>query len=256
MMNLDFSEQVAVITAGASGIGAATAKLFGSSGAKVVIVDIDQSGGAALAEHLAASGADAQFVLANLTRPDEASRVMQQVMARFGRLDILVNGVGGVAGGGHGALLHELTEAQWDGTLDLSLKSMFLSLKSALPCMIASKGGAIVNVASRAGMHVSVAASPVYSAAKAAMIHLTRVAAVTYAQHGIRVNAVAPGLTMTPMFAGGFENEQLEGLIGRAPIARIIDPSEPASAIAWLCSDAAAMTTGHTVPIDGGYDAL
>jgi len=256
-MELRFDGKIAIVTGGASGIGQAVAEAFAVSGARVIVTDINESGGAAVAKRLRDSGAEADFVPADMTNDHDVSALVDAVTTSNGGLDILVNVVGGAAKGDRpGIMLHEESEALWDETMALSLKSTFFGMKYAITYMLANGGGAIVNIASLAGLHVELTGTPAYGAAKAGVIHLTRTAAVMYGKHGIRINAVAPGLTLTPNVAAALTEKAKAEIMGRYPIVRGIAPSEQASAVLWLASDHAAMITGHILPVDGGQNAL
>lgn len=256
-MDIRFDGKVAIVTAGASGICEAAVRAFAAAGATVVISDLDEARGTALAAELRGGGAAAEFVRTNATLEADMAALVEGTVARHGRLDVLVNGVGGSArGDGPGRLIHEVDQAQWEGTLQLSLTSAFLGTKYAVRAMLENGGGAIVNISSRGGMHVVLNGSPAYGAAKAAILHLTRTAAVQYGKHNIRVNCVAPGLTLTPLVERSLSPEARAGMIAAFPIQRFCETTDHASAILWLASDHAAMITGHTVPVDGGYDAL
>jgi NAD(P)-dependent dehydrogenase (short-subunit alcohol dehydrogenase family) len=254
MSNGRFGGKVALVTGGASGIGAATVEAFAQEGAAVVIADINDAAGEAYADRLRAEGRQAVYIHVDVTRSDEVAELVERTVASFGELHCAANIAGGMTGGDSPRnSVHGTEERAWDGTIDLNLRSTWLCLKYEITHMLEHGGGAIVNTASLAGMVVARVASPAYSVAKAGIIHLTRMAAIAYAEQGIRVNCIAPGLTETPAALRLLSDEQ------RAPrmhaIPRMVKPEEQASAILWLCSDAAAMVTGHTLPVDGGWAA-
>lgn len=253
----DLVDKIAIITGGASGIGAATAKLFIEAGAWVVIADIQDQRGEALAMAL---GDQAIYQHADVTQEADVQALVQQTMQRFQRLDCMINNAGGVGGGG-GALA-ELTLASFDLTLNVNLRGAFLGMKHAIPVMQQQGKGAIVNTASVAGLRTGYAGHA-YSAAKAAVIQLTRTAAMEVGVSGIRVNCVCPGGIATPIFgkAFGLSNEQadqtLPALQAFLPtmdqaLLRAGLPEDIGRAILWLASDASAFVTGHALVVDGG----
>jgi NAD(P)-dependent dehydrogenase (short-subunit alcohol dehydrogenase family) len=248
-----FVDKVALITAGASGIGWCTAQVLGAEGARIAIVDIDETAGRAAVQRLQRAGVDASLVAADLSQPARIQEVIAEVLGRFGRIDILVNNVGA---GRPGGTIVDQDEADWDWTFNICLKSAWLGMKHVLPSMVARGSGAIVNLSSLAGTRVAPNSSPAYAAAKAAVVHLTRFAAVQYAPHGIRINVVAPGLTATPAVMQALNEEERVSIIkGLHAVPRLVRPEETAATIAFLCSEESSMITGHTVPVDGGWSA-
>ena len=244
--------KVVLVTGASSGIGAATARTFAQAGGRLVLADIDESGGRAMEKALQESGAEARFVRADVTRGDEVEAMVAFAVDTFGGLDCAANVAGGMLGGDRpGLAIHETDEAAWDGTTSLCLRGVWLCLKYEVLHMMAHGGGTIVNVASVAGMLATRDSSAAYAVAKAGVIHLTRTAAASYAKHQIRVNAVAPGLTATANVRKNLSGEQL--IPSGHMIKRMAEPEEQAQAMLWLCSDASAMTTGHVLPVDGGW---
>lgn len=244
---MSFEGKVALVTGGASGIGYATAEAFAALGASVMIADRDEVEGAAAAARMGAS-----FVPCDITKPDEVEQMVAATVATFGGLDMAANVAGGAGAGDRpGNTIVDTTEEQWDGTMSVNLRATWLCLRAEIGYMAGAGGGAIVNVASVAGFLGDSDSSVAYGVAKAGVIHLTRMAAVEAASQGIRVNAVAPGLTATPAVVRAF------GKVTPVPrdhlIQRPVRPEEQAAAITWLCSEAAAMVTGHTLPVDGGW---
>jgi len=254
----DFASTVALVTGAADGIGRATADAFAHKGAAVVIADIDNVNGPLAAQAIRDRGGRALFVRADTTQADDTRAMVQSAVDEFGGLHIAVNNTGNTAGGDHAGLrIHEASEQQWDGTINVSLRSTFLSMKYELAHMVENGGGSIVNVSSIFALVVCAEFNtPAYAAAKAGVQHLTRLAAVNYAGDNIRVNAVAPGITATPGVIRDLPSEadrkELESL---QPIARMVLPSEQAMAILWLASQDAAMVTGQVLPVDGGWSA-
>jgi len=235
------------------GNGRATAVRFAKEGAKVFAVDLSRQ---ALKETVRRGGKGIQTFLGDATKSRSVSAMVKACLKRFGRIDILVNNVGGSASGG----AVELSEEGWDRQLDFNLKSVFLACKHVIPVMQRQGGGAIVNIASASGIRWSGSAQVGYAAAKAGVIQLTRVTAVQYAPEGIRVNCVVPGQLHTPMVevrlarqrAGGDVRKLLQERQKRIPLGFAGDGRDTASAVLFLASDEARFITGAEVVVDGG----
>jgi 3-oxoacyl-[acyl-carrier protein] reductase len=245
--------RVAVVTGGASGIGRATALLFASSGARVFVGDynpIPEN------EHAFASAGIVQSVC-DVRREEQVEGLIDHAAREGGRLDILVNS----AGVGLVKQITDVTETEWDACLDTNLKGAFLACKHAIRRMRAGAGGAIVNIASNAGL-LPRAHDPVYSVSKAALVALTRSLALCHARDRIRVNAICPGpVAATRMMDADLDQAPdreaaVQNLIAASPLARahgrMITPVEVAEAVLYLVSDASLMVTGTAVAIDGG----
>ena len=253
MSNATLDGKVALVTGGCSGIGKATVLAFVNCGAKVVISDVDTEAGHAFVAELRGGGAEAIFVRADVTQAAQVEALIKTALAAFGRLDIAHNNVGG---GTPNPSLTELTEAEWDWTFDLCLKSTWLYMKHEIPLMIEQGGGAIVNTSAQAGQVVTEKASPAYSAAKAGVIHLTRHAAVTHGKYNIRINSVSPGLTATPAVTASMTEPQIADMADQChPMARMATPQELANVVVWLCSESASFVNGVNLPVDGGWAA-
>jgi NAD(P)-dependent dehydrogenase (short-subunit alcohol dehydrogenase family) len=248
----DFSHKVALVTGGAAGIGRATALAFGRAHARVLVSDIDETRGEAVAAEIRAGGSEAVFQRADATSDTEVAALIRRAVDAWGRIDCAHNNVGFSWGGN----ILDTSIEDWDRTLDISLKAPFLCMRHELPIMIAQGSGTIVNTASMAGVRYSAEANGAYSAAKAGVIHLTRYAAMTHAKDGIRINAVSPGLVRTEAVAKFMSEEQQRAYAGQAQaIGRPVEPEEIAEAVLWLCSDAAAMVTGENIHVAGGMQA-
>jgi NAD(P)-dependent dehydrogenase (short-subunit alcohol dehydrogenase family) len=237
------NDRVALVTGAGSGIGRASSIAFAKAGARVIAADLDRHGGAETAR-LGPGGAIA-FVEADLTREGEAEALIGECVARFGALDFLHNNAGVT---GEPALLHELAEAEWDRVFAINARAAWQCMKHAIARMREHGGGAIVNTASVAGGH-GFRRLAAYCASKAALGALTRVAAAENAAHGIRVNAVEPGMISTPMTGSPATG-------GPEPTGRMGDAAEVAQAVVWLCSDAASYVNGASLVIDGGWTAM
>src|SRR5262245_485186 len=243
-----FDGKVVVVTGAAAGIGAACARRFVREGARVVLGDIDAAGAGALARELDAGRGVAAAEAVDVADAAAVEALVAAAVARFGRLDAMVNN----AGIGSVGRAPELPLEEWRRTLAVDLDSVFYGCRAAIPRLRASGGGAIVNTASVSGLagdHLL----PAYNAAKGGVVNLTRAIALDHAREGIRCNAVCPGATETPMSAAILANEALSAEFRRLiPIGRIDRADEVASAVAFLASDDAAYITGVMLPVDGG----
>jgi NAD(P)-dependent dehydrogenase (short-subunit alcohol dehydrogenase family) len=240
------AQRVAVVTAAADGIGAATARAFGESGHAVALVDVDATAlDRASASHDASR---AMTVAADVTDEGAVQSVVDAVMRRFDRIDVLVNVVGGSR---PGKTAVELTLAEWQQLLALNLTSTFLMCRAVLPHMERAGRGAIVNVSSGAGLR-GMARNPGYCAAKAGVVALTRALAIDHGPNGVRVNAVAPGPVRTPLMRRNRTPEEIASMGRLAITGRIGEPEEIAATIHWLASDGASYVMGQTIEVDGG----
>jgi len=242
--------KVAVVTGAGSGIGAAIARLFADEGAKVVLGDI-ADGASSLSNELADGGFQVAFQRVDVIDEISVAALMRTAVTRFGRLDILVANAGIPE---RKSPIHELDLADWRQVIDVDLTGVAICNKFAAGAMLATGGGAIVNMASILGL-VGQENSNAYSAAKAAVINLTRSVALTYARRGIRANCVSPGYVDTPLLAKLPEATRQTMLV-RQPIGRLARPEEIAQAVAFLASDRASIITGACINADGGYTAI
>jgi NAD(P)-dependent dehydrogenase (short-subunit alcohol dehydrogenase family) len=245
-------DKVALVTGGSSGIGRTTALTFAREGAKVVIADVDAAGGKEVVGKIKEAGGEAIFVKADITSAAEVAALINKAVEKYGRLDCACNNAGIV---GMTATTAECTEENWDHTIDVNLKGVWLCLKYEIPHMVKLGGGAIVNTASILGL-VATEKRPAYVASKHGIIGLTKAAALEYAKAKIRVNAVCPGPTRTGSITETrlvTENSQFEKeKIAEIPIGRFGNTIEIAEAVVWLCSDAASFVTGLAMTVDGG----
>jgi meso-butanediol dehydrogenase/(S,S)-butanediol dehydrogenase/diacetyl reductase len=241
--------KVSLITGAASGIGAATAKLFGAEGATVIVADIDEANGHRVTQEI---GASAVFYKTNVSEPGEVESMVTFAVERFGRLDILHNNV---ATAGAVAPVGEMPVEAWQRAIAVSLSGVFYGMRFALPQMVAQGGGAIVNTASVSGLAADYMLGA-YNAAKAGVINLTRTAAIEYARKNIRVNAVCPGSVATPPLLRALgEGEGRRLLEEHHPIGRLGLPEEIACVVLFLASDDSSFVTGGIVVADGGISA-
>ena len=249
-MSGEFAGKVALVTGGGSGIGRETALVLARRGARVLVADRDEQGAADAAAAVVAAGGEAASLRVDVSVADDTRAMVDAAVQRWGRLDFAVNnaGVGGVR-----ARTAEYPREAWDAVIAVNLTGVWLSMQHEIPAMLAGGGGSIVNVASVAGV-LGFPHYAAYSASKHGVIGLTRTAALEYARAGIRVNAVCPAFTRTPMVdalvGGSAEREQK--LADAIPFGRLGTPAEIAESIAYLCSDAAGFTNGHALVLDGG----
>jgi 3-oxoacyl-[acyl-carrier protein] reductase len=241
-----FRDRVAIVTGGAAGIGRAASLAFAREGAAVAVVDLNGADGVA-GEIDEAGGRAAAFAI-DVARAADVEAMVDGVVARFGRIDVLVNNAGI---GGPGAI-ETLTEEEWDRTLAVDLKAHFLTCRAVVPIMRRQRGGHIVNVSSIAGRHVSLANSIAYTSAKAGVIGFTRHLAQEVGRDGIRVNCLAPGPTRTPLLAGVLDAEREAEVAARIPLGYVSEAEEQAAVILFLASDDARYVHGAIVDANGG----
>ena len=254
-------DKVAIITGAGSvgpgwGNGRATAVRFAQEGAKIFAVDRNLDATAETIQRVQAIGGDIAVHECDVTDSRSVAAMVEACLARYGRIDVLVNNVGGSAHGGP----VEMSEEVWDAQIDVNLKSVFLTLKHVLPVMEKQGAGAIVNLASTSGIRFTGSFQVGYAATKAAVIQLTRVVAVQYAAKGIRVNTVIPGQLHTPMVEarlarqrkGGDVEALLAQRLKRIPVGFAGDGRDTANAALFLASDEARFVTGTELVVDGG----
>jgi 2-hydroxycyclohexanecarboxyl-CoA dehydrogenase len=248
--SLRLAGRIALVTGGASGIGAATARRLAAEGACVVVADCDDVGAQKVAADI---GGDS--VAVDVTDVGAVRGAFAYVQEAWGPIEVLVNN----AGGDRAALFLDTDEADWDATLDLNLKSVVACTHAALATMVDRRRGSIVNVASEAG-RVGMVAGALYTAAKAGVIGFTKAIAREGARYGVRCNAVAPGPIDTPLLSGLVDDPLGAGLrqamIDATVLGRCGQPEEVAGAIAYLASDDASFVTGHTLAVSGGLSMV
>ncbi|HLV98949.1 MAG TPA: glucose 1-dehydrogenase [Ktedonobacterales bacterium] len=243
--------KIAIITGAGRGIGAATARLFAREGAAVVLASRSEAELAALAEEIQASGGQALAVTTDVADAASVEALVKQAIDTYGKLDIAINNAG-IAGGNRP--LVETSEDTFDRVIAINLKGVFLSMKYEIPAMLAGGGGAIVNMTSTVGLVGTAAGIAPYIASKHGVVGLTKAAALEYAARHIRVNAIAPGTTLTSVNERWITDPQIsQRITSGIPMGRVADPLEVAEAALWLASEASSYVTGVTLPVDAGY---
>ena len=241
-------KKIAIVTGGGGGIGGAVVRRFAREGAKLAVVDIDPEAAKATASELTAQGSDAIPVVADVTKKPSVKKMMQNVLDRWSRIDILVN----VAGGAERKPVVEMTVADWDYVVDMNLKSAFLCSQAALPAMLKQKYGKIVNISSIYGFTGNTTRSS-YAAAKAGVAAFTKSLALEVVDDGINVNAVAPGRVTTPRVRNRYSDEAWAAAVAQVPMGRAGTPEEIASAVLFLAADENSYVTGQTIHINGAW---
>jgi 3-oxoacyl-[acyl-carrier protein] reductase len=244
-----FKGRTAIVTGAGQGIGRGIALCLAEHGANVVLIDLVDERLPEVVAEIEAKGVQALGVQADVSNVDDVNRMVEQTIERFKRVDILVNNAGT-------AIMKTAvnqTEADWDAVLDLNLKGVFLCCQRVLREMIDQKSGAILNIASIAAMTYTVPHVP-YAASKAGVVALTRDLAYEVARHGVRVNAIAPGMIETPLMQGAVSEEQRKTYESNIPLGRFGQPEDIGEAVAFLVSDAASFITGVTLPVSGGSE--
>jgi NAD(P)-dependent dehydrogenase (short-subunit alcohol dehydrogenase family) len=240
--------KVAIITGSGSGIGRGTANLFAREGAKVVVAEINPETGQRTADEINAAGGQAIFVHTDVHEESECRKMVEEAVRRFGRLDVLMNN----AYYNKGGTVVDLPIEEWDRSMNVMVRSIYLGCKHAIPAMIETGGGSIVNIASVHGL-LAAARGAVYEPAKAAVINLSREIAVDYGPQGVRCNAICPGLIITERSAAHFEEPAAMARAAAVyPVRRAGRPIDIAYGALYLASDESTFVTGTALVIDGG----
>ena len=248
--------KVTVITGAGAGIGRASARRFAREGAAVVVADLESGAGEETVAQIGREGGEATFVRVDVAESDQVEHMIRTAVEAYGRVDVLFNN----AGVNFSASVVEITDAEWRRSLDVNLKGVMLGCRHAIPEMLKTGGGSIVNSASMLGLVASPRQAP-YAAAKGAVVMLTRQVAVDYAQRNIRVNCLCPSEVNTEMnrrFVAQSPDPEatLRRVLARIPMDRMAEPEEIASAALFLASDDSSYITGVALPVDGGLTAM
>lgn len=251
MVHYDFTGKVALVTGAGGGIGRASAMAFAASGAAVLVSDVNDAGGTDTVAQITAAGGQARFQHCDVSRSDDVKAMVASAVDAFGRLDFAFNNAGV-----NSLAANEYEDEVWERSIGINLSGVMRCMREEAEVMLPRGGGAIVNTASINGL-VGNPGQPAYTAAKHGVVGLTRHGALRWAQAGIRVNAVCPGVIDTPMTAPMVADPAMRKLIdGMTPMGRMGQADEIAAAVLWLCSDAASFVTGHPLVIDGGATAV
>ncbi len=244
----EFSDQTAIVTGSAQGIGRSIAKHLGEAGANIVIADIDADNATTTAEDLASEGISVEPIQCDVTDIDDAIALAEQTRDHFGSIDILVNNAGI---GSTGSIL-EFDPGEWDDVIAVNLTGAYHCAYAVAPQMVDQKAGRIINIASIAGLNISYTGSANYTASKWGLIGLTKQLAWDLGPHGITVNAICPGPTLTDLSQDMFDDDAIEHTAEKIPLGRWADPADQAKAVRLLASEDAAYITGQALAVDGG----
>ena len=245
----EFSGRVVALTGATQGIGAATARAFAEQKAAVALLYHDESRANKLVQNLAAAGGRALAIPIDVTSEKSVAQAISGVVAQFGALDVLINSVGGYP---RVVKVEDIAVDEWDETVALNLRSVFLTCRAAIPYLRRSSAGRIINVASISGRAVYGASSPAYAAAKAGVIQLTRVLAYELGPDGITSNAIAPYTTLTDRITALRSEEDLQRIVSQIPLRRLATREDNAQAMLFLASDAASYINGVVLDVNGG----
>ena len=249
---MKFNNKVAIITGGGSGIGQATAELFARQGAGVVVADYNAVNAAQVADDIKASGAKALAVEVDVSKAGMVADMVQKTLDYFGGIDILFNNAGILLAGS----VLDLTEENWCRVINVNLTGVYLCSKAVLPHMIQRGGGSIINASSSTGAHDAIENTAAYVASKGGVAMLTKAMALDHIRENIRVNAICPGPTDTPMLRSFFSSpEEVREFGDSFPIGRLGQPAELAQVVLFLASDEASYVTGALIAADGGQTA-
>ncbi len=250
-MTESFDGRVALVTGASSGIGRAAAQAFAARGARVAVASRRPEQSEETVALIREAGGEACFVATDVSKAADVEALVARVIDDYGRLDFAFNNAG-IEGDPY-TLTADYSEDTWDRVIAINLKGVFLCMKYELPHLLETRG-AIVNMASVAGL-IGGRMGAAYYASKHGVVGITKAAAIEYADRGVRINAVAPAVIHTPMAdrAFFFDDSITERVTRMHPMGRVGKPEEVAEAVVWLCSGGASFTTGHTLPVDGGF---
>jgi meso-butanediol dehydrogenase / (S,S)-butanediol dehydrogenase / diacetyl reductase len=250
-MELRLNNKVAMITGASSGIGKAIAELFARAGARVVVTDVDVAGGESVMADILRQGNESTFMKLDVSDASQVKQVVSAASTKYGRIDILCNAA---------AILFigtalDTSEAQWNRVLSINLTGTFLCCREVLPHMVRQGGGSIINISSSTGAHDAKGNTVAYVTSKGGVTLLTKALAVDHAEQKVRVNAIAPGPTDTPMLRSVLSPVQLTAFAASFPMKRLGIPEELANVALFLASDASSFVTGAIIAADGGQTA-
>ena len=253
MMTNLLKGKAGLVTAAGSGIGRASAVALANAGAKVMGFDISEEGGQETVNIIKENGGEAQFFKCDVSDEEQVKALVDETVTVFGKLDFAHNNAGINAGQ---VKIGEMDANDWDKTMKINLYGTFYSVKHQVNAMLQSGGGSIVNTASGAGLEGSPNMTP-YTASKHGIVGLTKSVALEYGKQNIRINAIAPGATITPAIEGWAKNhpEQYNGVLESLPAGEMSTPEDQGNVVMFLCSDLARQISGVTIPVDGGYTA-
>ena len=250
-MTARLMDKIALVTGGSSGIGQAAARLFSREGAKVVIADTDIEGGEETVKNITDAGGEAHFVRTDVSNSVEVEALIKRIIELYSRLDCAYNNAG-ILGDVVSVVDH--SEESWNRTIDTNLKGTWLCMKYQIPEMLKQGSGSIVNTTATTGLFVGGKYRSAYSASKAGIVSLSKVAALEYAEYGIRINVICPS-ARTPLMEQFFKlNPEAEAdFTAQMPMGRIFTPEEIVEGALWLCSDLSSFVTGHVLAAEGGF---
>lgn len=247
-----FAGKSVLVTGAGSGIGRATATAFAAEGAGLIVCDVNDSAGQSTVALIRERGGEAEFVHSDVSRAADCAAMVERALSRFGRLDVAFNNAGINL---QVAPIAEVDEGEWQKILAINLTGVFLSMKYEIPAMKRTGGGRIINTASVGGLIGTAGITP-YCATKHGVIGLTKSAALDHIKDGIRINAICPGGTLTPMLTEWFKDPEVaRAKVAETPIGRMAEPSEIARAVLFLASEESSFMVGHALVADGGLTA-
>jgi NAD(P)-dependent dehydrogenase (short-subunit alcohol dehydrogenase family) len=251
-VNKRFEGKSVLVTGAGSGIGRAAALAFSAEGARLIVSDLNDAGGQSTVSQIRDRGGEAEFIHSDVSRATDCAAMVERALSRFGALHVAFNNAGINL---QVAPIADVDEAQWQRIVAINLTGVFLSMKYEIPAMRRTGGGTIINTASVGGV-IGTAGVTAYCATKHGVVGLTKSAALDHIKEGIRINAICPGGTLTPMLAEWFKHPAVEqAALSQTPIGRMAEPAEIARAVLFLASEESSFMVGHALVADGGLTA-